>query len=160
MNAFWLGVASSLAAWLVGLLITNQLIPVIQGLLWSVTDVSGHWLAYIEDPTTEDPTTHQPVGDAYIKQRGPRVTMSLHRYRDTAGNPTTRNYRYKGVFRARQLTILWEALDRPDFRLGAMVLHLSEDGTVFKGLTVFYDDNHHGASGVGALNYWLKRAAS
>jgi hypothetical protein len=152
MGAFWIGVASSLAAWLAGLWITYEGIPMLQGLLWKVTDISGPWLAFHQDPAASG-----PVGNATIRQRGPRITMTLHRNLDSTNQPTDRNYRYRGTFRGRQLTLVWEAIDRPDSRVGAMVLHLSEDAQVFKGKTVFYSDNVHGAAEVDALPYWLKR---
>ena len=111
MSTFWLGVASSLAAGLVGLWIKHYGIPIVQGLVWKVTDISGSWLAFHADPNGS-----QPVGNANVKQRGPRITMTLHRNVDSSGNPTDRNYRYKGTFRGRQLALVWEAIDRPDAR--------------------------------------------
>lgn len=83
--------------------------------------------------------------------------MTLHRQEDREGKPASRDYRYSGRFRSRQLTLLWEAVDRPDYRIGAMVLHLSEAGTQFQGLTIFYDDTFHG---VGSVEYWLRREGS
>lgn len=156
MNAFWLGVASSLAAWAVTLLLIHRVIPTLQGLIWGITDISGQWLAYHDDPQKSE-----PVGHAEISQTGTRVRMSLHRYKDGAGGSTERDYRYKGAFKARQLTLLWEALDRPDFRMGAMILYLSDDAKMFQGLTVFYHDTlHKGGPGVGSRKYWLKRTYS
>ena len=87
MNAFWIGVASSFAAWLAGLWVTYQGVPLLQGLLWSVTDISGPWLALHHDPNTSG-----PVGNASIKQRGPRITMTLHRNVDSSNQPADRNY--------------------------------------------------------------------
>ena len=152
MATFLLGVGASFVAWLLGLGLVHWLIPFVQGLLWKLTNISGRWLAYIEDPAT-----HEPVGEAEITQRGPVITMTLHRQKDREGKPTSRRYKYHGSFKARQLTLLWEALDRPDFRVGAMVLHLAEHANEFKGLTVFYDDKHAAGAGVGALPYWLRR---
>lgn len=152
MGSFLWGVLASLVAWLIGLAIIHWVIPLGQGLTWKLTDISGRWLAYIEDPAT-----HEPAGEAEITQRGPHITMTLHRQKDRQGKPTSHRYKYRGTFKARQLTLLWEALDRPDFRVGAMVLHLAESAKEFSGLTVFYDDKHTQGPGVGALSYWLRR---
>lgn len=154
MSAFWIGVASSLAAWLAGLWITYNGIPTIQGLLWKITDISGAWLAFHADPANAG---SHPVGNAHIRQRGPRITMTLHRNVDSKGKGVDRNYTYHGIFRGQQLTLLWEAVDRPDSRVGAMVLYLSEDAQIFKGKTLFYSADHHHPADVGALPYWLKR---
>ena len=149
MKEFLIGVISSISASVLTLVAKYHVIPIVQGMLWNITDISGEWIVYFDDPSHSE-----PVGRVTIKQRGARITMSFHRHRDRAGKPTNTIFSYKGVFRAAQLAVLWEATDQRDSRIGALVLHLSYEGDEFKGLTTFYDTD------LGRLNilpYWLRR---
>lgn len=104
-----------------------------------VTDINGIWYAYDAEPIQ----SAQFVSEAVVKQQGSLVTMELHRVRDRTGATTSRRYRYQGRFSARQLVLLFESVDRPDYIIGALVLLLNAQGDCFAGVTVYYDQKAH-----------------
>jgi hypothetical protein len=153
MLGFFTGVAASLAAALIWVLVAHQLVPMIQGALWKVTDISGKWYLYLDDPDS----TPVSVGVMTIHQRGLRITAKLHRDQFHDRRPTDMNFEYRGTFRSRQLVLIWEAVERPDSRIGALVLYLNEYGTQFRGFTTYYDDGARSGPAVIAKEYWLQR---
>ncbi|MGH2435389.1 MAG: hypothetical protein ACRDFA_00175 [bacterium] len=119
-----------------------------------ITDINGTWYAYDAEPAQGS----QFVSEAVVKQQGSLVTMELHRIRDRSGATTSRRYRYQGRFSARQLVLLFESIDRPDYIIGALVLLLNAQGDGFSGVTVYYDQKAH--SGIITHRFWLCRSAA
>lgn len=116
-----------------------------------VTDINGSWYAYDADPAAGATF----ISEAQIKQSSTTVTMELHRLKDRSGATTSRRYRYQGRFTARQLVLLFESVDRPDYIIGALVLVLDASGESFSGVTVYYDQKGH--TGVMSYPFWLAR---
>ncbi len=153
--AFLSEIASELVASGIALVLawvaTRYLRPWLWELTWRGTKVSGKWLSYDDDPAGA-----KPVGDATIDQRGSRVTMHLVRHTNRNGEPTHREFRYQGRFSARNMTLLFEASDRPDFILGAIVVHLDNAAKQFCGSAVYHDETK---ATVVSMPFWLHRVA-
>lgn len=106
------------------------------GLSHAVVDLSGQWDMYDEEPSQA-----KPVGQATIRNSWMRVVrMNSLRTTERSGESTRRSYESKGTLRARDLILIFEAVDRPEFIRGSLVLHLDNNATTLYGRTVYFDE--------------------
>jgi hypothetical protein len=115
---------------------SEHLRPLVVALSWRGTKIDGVWEFYDAVPSQGVSS----VGSVTFVQHGTKITAVSRRHTDRKGERTNREYESKGQFSARELVLIYQAIDRPDFRVGSIVLHLDQHAHILSGKTMTYDE--------------------
>ena len=135
MHSLFVGIASSSAVAAAGAFLgwayQNLLIPVWRAYGQRTPSISGMWHII----ATDEPQKGLRVGHVNIDQVGTRVKATYHRRKRSDG--TVRTFYCEGQFTSGQLVLTSEEVHREGYNVGAIVLKLSSDGQLLKGLNVY-----------------------
>ena len=119
----------ALAIWVVA----EFIIPQIRGVLSNSPKLHGSW-------NYKDSERGKIVGTAKVTQFGNKVTVVATRTIDREGNPTNREFTYKGVITDRTLVLQYTQKGSGNAVGGSLVLRIDSDLRAMKGMTCYFSD--------------------
>jgi hypothetical protein len=135
LQNLFVGIASSSAVAVFGAFLgwsyQNLLVPLWRAYGQKTPAISGTWHIL----ATDEPQKGRQVGHVHIDQYGTRIKATYNRRKRSDG--TVRTFQCEGQFTSGQLVLTSEEVDREGYNVGSIVLKLSSDGQMLKGLNVY-----------------------
>lgn len=111
--------------------------------------LTGEWSVFIQESKNETPN-----GKMNFVAAGENVKASLHLFKDTNGQDTTRDFHYKGRYIAGQVILTFEQDGAKDQIVGVMLLRFNANRSELEGRTNFL---HHDRGEMVTTDFKLKR---